>query len=263
MLKQIKTLGLVLIMGSMLVGCDNEVSDIKIEDTNPSNQEQQVDDNSKIDGISFDLITIDKYMGAGVDYNYLTKNDIKTIKEHAPEFIELGKKGAGMITNNGVNFPNNTEAMDLAESYENEFETENAFWYLYTIYEIALVENNNNPEVINVCRDHNCDKHFITDKYTELLDCYPSGECGCEYDGDYINNHSISTEEAYKVLENDYGHKGLEIIKQDNKELVVLCGESTLFVVDLETRIIDVQAYSCKEDAEKVIHEVYNPNWVR
>ena len=263
MLKQIKILGLALVIGSMLVGCDSEISDIELNDTNTINQEQ-VDENNKIDGISFDLKTMSKYMGAMVEYDYLTKKDIKTIKDHAPEFIDLGKKGAEMITDNGVDFPNNTEAMDLAESYKDEFENEHAFWYLYIIYEISLVENNSNPEVINVCRHHNCDKQFITDKYTNLLYLYPSGECGCEYDkGVYLKEHKITAEEAYSVLNNDYGYKGLEIIKQDDTELVVLCGESTLFVVNLETRIIDNHIYSCKEDVEKVILKAYNPNWVR
>ena len=44
MLKQIKTLGIVLVIGTMLVGCDSEVQDVEIEDTNPTQQEQQVEE---------------------------------------------------------------------------------------------------------------------------------------------------------------------------------------------------------------------------
>ena len=44
MLKQIKTLGIALVMGTMLVGCDSEVENIEIEDTNPVKQEQQVEE---------------------------------------------------------------------------------------------------------------------------------------------------------------------------------------------------------------------------
>lgn len=44
MLKQIKTLGLVLVIGSMLVGCESEVEDVEIEDTNPTKQEQQIEE---------------------------------------------------------------------------------------------------------------------------------------------------------------------------------------------------------------------------
>lgn len=177
----------------------------------------------------YDVKVLDMIRDTNVRYEYLSNKEIKTIEKLMPEFIELGKEHAEIFNNEKgeeYKYFKYDEVYALAKTYENEFEHDYTFTYLFAAYRLAFTDYKDITEDLTECFGHAgkgaCDQMMITDKYTEILRGYPSEvNCGCcGYEGEYIKDHSITAEEVYEVLDKDLNN-GYEVVEETENEIVV------------------------------------------
>lgn len=170
----------------------------------------------------YDVKVLDMIKDTNVRYEYLSNKEIKTIEKLMPEFIELGKEHAEIFNNEKgeeYKYFKYDEVYALAKTYENEFEHDYTFTYLFAAYRLAFTEYKNTTEEIATC--YTCrQQRFVTDKYADILRGYPERNCGCAYEGEYIKEHNMTIEEVYKMLDENLIH-GYEVLEETGNEIVV------------------------------------------